>query len=1002
MAFEIDGRVSIDTSDGDASVADLSAKIDRLQAQINRTSTLNVRIPYAAQRELEDFDRRLRRIGGGTATGRAAGGVARPTVQTPIASGASDPTDPRRVAAAAERARRVQARDARGRFAAGLAEAVPTPAAAERASGFRTRPLTSGMRGPGVDPFWRAYQARRIQESLSESTRRQQFLGMRGRAEDAYERARTSRPGRIVRGQLGGVGEAIRSEMAGFRSSFQVGAPNLSAVSGGLSSAAGALGISPGLLGVAGVSAMVYGAINASRAAIASADEQRRASLSLQTIFQTMPGSSAGAPAGAALFASLQGTAVSAAGALPRESVYRIGERLALGGATDQFAGRVAHAAGNLATLRGGGSADQLVNAIEQVIDQQEITQRQLRLLRTTTGLPVEQIGAQRLGITLQEFQSRAAQGTLPWATLLDTYVRKIEEMDKNVEEMNRGSVPRLTARFQESFDQRVPSRFGARLNAEVAPGLARIFDAATANGGAFDRWAASADKLAGALGRVIAGTLPYVEAVVGGPGNAAIMQGRAWREAVGASAEPVDQDSVERRQAMQAAAGGTFTPQQGVGLGNSQPMAPGQLTPEQQAAWDAANTLTPANAIGMIPGASAIIAGAGAIGHGVVQGAKAVGGFLGIAPARAEAAELETAQFGPQMAASLREKGLENKIADACGTIVEAGIMRAFGQTADEGQLLGQAIQSGAFKNGEWQGPGAMVSELASRGIGATTTTDPKVAAAAMRAGQPVGISTPGHWLLGTGVNDQGVIQVGPTGEAFRARPDLGLGRGTSEMGLSEIETRGGGAATFVIPASAAGARAPGAIGPATDKAARLQQIEQMALGQGLDPGAARAIAANVLAEGGMEGAVGDQGSSFGELQLHRGGGKLEAWAASQGISVDQAAARLRADPRAATAWGISGYLGQAARSAETEGYQGAALATEISHRGQRSATPEHAGAAYAQTPTVQVVVNVHSAVPITDATKREVAQILADPTAAAISDGLSQVRQNMAFVPQ
>src|SRR5262245_25426924 len=126
------------------------------------------------------------------------------------------------------------------------------------------------------------------------------------------------------------------------------------------------------------------------------------------------------------------------------------------------------------------------------------------------------------------------------------------------------------------------------------------------------------------------------------------------------------------------------------------------------------------------------------------------------------------------------------------------------------------------------------------------------------------------------------------------------------------------------------------------------LQRVYQDARRAGLDDEGARVAAAIAQTEHGYEGALGDQGASAGTFQLHHAGGMGNAYAASRGLSPEQSIAALREDPHAANDWALRGYLGQAIREGQAQGLSGADLATYAQRYGQRSVSPERAGANY------------------------------------------------------
>lgn len=125
------------------------------------------------------------------------------------------------------------------------------------------------------------------------------------------------------------------------------------------------------------------------------------------------------------------------------------------------------------------------------------------------------------------------------------------------------------------------------------------------------------------------------------------------------------------------------------------------------------------------------------------------------------------------------------------------------------------------------------------------------------------------------------------------------------------------------------------------------LQRIHQIAREAGLDDEGARVAVAIARTEGGLEGAVGDNGQSFGPFQFHTGG-VLPAYAKARGLSVAQAGQQARTNIEDAARWALSGYLGQAIREGMRQGIQGPELATYAQRTGQRSQKPELAGRNY------------------------------------------------------
>lgn len=127
------------------------------------------------------------------------------------------------------------------------------------------------------------------------------------------------------------------------------------------------------------------------------------------------------------------------------------------------------------------------------------------------------------------------------------------------------------------------------------------------------------------------------------------------------------------------------------------------------------------------------------------------------------------------------------------------------------------------------------------------------------------------------------------------------------------------------------------------------LQNIGQIALQAGLGQEGARVAMAIAQTEGGLAGAVGDQaiGGSFGPFQFYTGG-MLPAYAKSLGVALQEAAQIATQYPEHAAAWALSGYLGQAIKAGIQQGLSGTQLATYAQTYGQRSESPERAGANY------------------------------------------------------
>lgn len=132
------------------------------------------------------------------------------------------------------------------------------------------------------------------------------------------------------------------------------------------------------------------------------------------------------------------------------------------------------------------------------------------------------------------------------------------------------------------------------------------------------------------------------------------------------------------------------------------------------------------------------------------------------------------------------------------------------------------------------------------------------------------------------------------------------------------------------------------------------LEDIRRAAVEAGLDEEAAQVAMAIAQTEGGLNGAVGDLNlspiGSHGPFQFYGSGGMLNVFAAQHGMSLQEAADYVRANPYYAATWALRGYLGRAIREGQAKGLRGAELATYAQRYGQRSVAPERAGANYAR----------------------------------------------------
>lgn len=143
------------------------------------------------------------------------------------------------------------------------------------------------------------------------------------------------------------------------------------------------------------------------------------------------------------------------------------------------------------------------------------------------------------------------------------------------------------------------------------------------------------------------------------------------------------------------------------------------------------------------------------------------------------------------------------------------------------------------------------------------------------------------------------------------------------------------------VAPTKTGGTPAPGKL--------TIDDIGRIAREAGFDEEGARVAMAIAATEGGLEGAVGDNGQSFGPFQFYRGG-QLPAYAASLGLDPAQAGQYAIRNPAHAADWALQGYLGQKIREGMARGLFGPALAEYAQRYGQVSVSPERAASWYRQ----------------------------------------------------
>lgn len=150
--------------------------------------------------------------------------------------------------------------------------------------------------------------------------------------------------------------------------------------------------------------------------------------------------------------------------------------------------------------------------------------------------------------------------------------------------------------------------------------------------------------------------------------------------------------------------------------------------------------------------------------------------------------------------------------------------------------------------------------------------------------------------------------------------------------------------------PSAAAGQGAPGSIaGIPAEQQAVAQTIVADAVKR-FGPQAGPVVAALLVQEAGLGGAVGDTNlnpvGSHGPFQFYGGGGQLNAYAAARGISLEQAGQLARTNPQDAATWAFENYLGNALRQGIQRGESGEQLLRTVLAGGQNPGavnSPQH-----------------------------------------------------------
>jgi hypothetical protein len=244
---------------------------------------------------------------------------------------------------------------------------------------------------------------------------------------------------------------------------------------------------------------------------------------------------------------------------------------------------------------------------------------------------------------------------------------------------------------------------------------------------------------------------------------------------------------------------------------------------------------------------------------------------------------------------------------------------------------------------------------------------------AAEAQTGNPVTISTPGHYFFADSYNPEtGQFHVGRSGTDLRGgsewmtREQMERLMGTAQGALfadnptvAAPSTATGQTAATAVPATATRTTADlsggGPAGNLGDRALRiLGEAADAARAFGQD--AIKAVQSVLITEGGLNNARGDQGASAGPLQFFgtaTRAGQLNNLANFLGTTLEGARNWVEQNPGEAVRWALGtpdnpGYLGRALLDGQRRGLQGADLATHVQRTGQVSVSPERAGQNY------------------------------------------------------
>ena len=265
-----------------------------------------------------------------------------------------------------------------------------------------------------------------------------------------------------------------------------------------------------------------------------------------------------------------------------------------------------------------------------------------------------------------------------------------------------------------------------------------------------------------------------------------------------------------------------------------------------------------------------------------------------------------------------------------ACGPAAYVAFSRLTGRNPTLREAVDLAAQYGWNTGGGMNGMGNTVRMFQAQGvpIEADYSANPNTIVAKLQQGIPVILSTGRHYYVADRIDENGRLHVGASGRAIRGGKDW--------MTFGEIEAQFGGdpidGAIYFSGQVQQGSSGTGGTGEQ-----RRNVILKMA--QEHD-GVEFAMVINGILnlEAGLDGAVGDNGNSFGPFQFYTGG-KLPGYAAALGVSIEEAK-RLTMDPQLVARYAFT-YLHPKYVEGKKLGLSGPDLLYYVQTKGQVSVAP-------------------------------------------------------------